>query len=290
MKAIILAGGSGSRLHPITSVISKQLIPVYDKPMIYYPLSILMLAGIREVLVISTPHDTPRFQQLLQDGSQFGINVSYAVQDSPDGLAQAFLIGEKFIDGDPCALILGDNIFYGSELQPKLLRAAARGGDGATVFAYKVKDPQRYGVVELDKDERAISIEEKPSAPKSRNALTGLYFYDSNVVDYARSIKPSSRGELEITDVNKLYLQQSKLYVELLGRGTVWLDTGTMSSLLDAAKFVETTEERQGLKVCCPEEVAWRMGFIADEDLEAMAVPLAKSPYGAYLLEILKDD
>lgn len=286
MKAIILAGGSGTRLHPMTSVMSKQLLPVYDKPMIYYPLSILMLAGLRDILVISTPQDTPRFEQLLADGSHLGLNISYAVQPSPDGLAQAFLIGEQFINGDSCALILGDNIFYGSELQTKLKRAASR-NDGASVFAYQVKDPERYGVVELDKDEKAISLEEKPKQPKSRNAITGLYFYDKNVTDYSKSLKPSPRGELEITDLNKIYLENQKLFVEVLGRGTVWLDTGTMSSLLAAANFVETTEERQGLKVCCPEEIAWRMGYINSEELEKIAKPLVKSPYGDYLFEIL---
>ena len=288
MKAIILAGGSGTRLYPMTQVISKQLLPVYDKPMIYYPLSILMLAGIREILLISTPQDTPRFKELLGDGSRLGLEIAYAVQASPDGLPQAFVIGERFIGGDRCAMILGDNIFYGSDLQPKLQRAAAR-TEGATVFAYPVRDARRYGVVELDASDRAISLEEKPSHPKSRYAVTGLYFYDAEVASLARTLKPSARGELEITDLNRLYMERQKLYVEVLGRGTAWLDTGTQSSLLAASNFVETLEERQGFKVCCPEEIAYRMGYISAEQLAGIAAPLAKSGYGAYLLDIVRD-
>ncbi|MDH4110514.1 MAG: glucose-1-phosphate thymidylyltransferase RfbA [Gammaproteobacteria bacterium] len=286
MKGIILAGGSGLRLYPMTQVISKQLLPVYDKPMIYYPLSILMLAGIRDILVISTPQDTPRFQGLLGDGTHLGLNFSYAVQAAPEGLAQAFLISEKFIDGRPCSLILGDNIFYGSELQAKLLRAAGR-TQGATIFAYAVRDPKRYGVVELDADERAIRLEEKPTNPRSRYAVTGLYFYDSEVCRIARQLKPSARGELEITDLNRIYLDRGELHVEVLGRGTAWLDTGTQESLLAASNFVETIEERQGFKVCCPEEIAYHMGYISGEQLEALARPLASSGYGDYLLGLL---
>jgi len=286
MKGIILAGGSGMRMYPMTQVLSKQLLPVYDKPMVYYPLSILMLAGIRDILIISTPQDTPRFEGLLGDGSQLGLSLSYAVQHSPDGLAQAFILGEDFIDGEPCALILGDNILYGTDLQVKLNRAAER-ETGATIFAYAVKDPRRYGVVELDAEERAISLEEKPEHPKSRFAVTGLYFYDARVCEFARTIQPSARGELEITDLNKLYLERNELYVEALGRGTAWLDAGTQSSLLAASNFVETVEERQGFKICCPEEIAYHMGFISAEQLEAIAKPLAKSSYGDYLLDLL---
>jgi glucose-1-phosphate thymidylyltransferase len=288
MKAIILAGGSGTRLYPMTSVLSKQLLPVFDKPMIYYPLSTLMLAGIREILVISTPEDTPRFEQLLGDGTRLGLQISYAVQHAPEGLAQAFIIGARFIGDDHCAMVLGDNIFYGTDLPAKLKRVAAR-PEGATVFAYAVRDPRRYGVVELDAEERAISIEEKPQNPKSRYAVTGLYFYDSDVVALARSLKPSARGELEITDLNRLYLGRQQLYVEILGRGTAWFDTGTQESLLGASNFIHTVEERQGFKISCPEEIAYRMGYISAAHLERIAAPLAKSGYGEYLLEILQE-
>ncbi len=288
MKGIILAGGSGLRLYPMTQVISKQLLPVYDKPMIYYPLSILMLAGIREILVISTPQDTPRFESLLGDGSQFGLDISYAVQGAPEGLAQAFIIAEDFIAGEPCSMILGDNIFYGSDLQPKLQRAAAR-TEGATIFAYAVSDPERYGVVEIDAQERAVALEEKPANPRSRYAVTGLYFYDAEVCGLAKTLEPSARGELEITDLNRIYLERDELSVEVLGRGTAWLDTGTQNSLLAASNFVETIEERQGFKVCCPEEIAYYMGYITDSELRKLAEPLASSGYGDYLLGLLSD-
>jgi glucose-1-phosphate thymidylyltransferase len=287
-KGIILAGGSGTRLYPVTKAVSKQLLPVYDKPMIYYPLSVLMLAGIRDVLVISTPADTPRFADLLGDGSAWGMNLSYCVQPSPDGLAQAFVLGRDFVGGDPSTLILGDNIFYGHDLAAMVRRAAAR-EDGATVFAYHVHDPERYGVVEFDADRRAISLEEKPAKPKSRYAVTGLYFYDRRVCDIAAAVKPSARGELEITDVNRAYLELGALDVELMGRGFAWLDTGTHESLLQASSFIETIEARQGLKVACPEEIAFRAGWIDAQRLEALAQPLAKNGYGQYLLRLLSD-
>lgn len=286
-KGIILAGGSGTRLHPATLAISKQLLPVYDKPMIYYPLSTLMLAGIREILIISTPQDTPRFTQLLGDGSQWGLNLQYAVQPSPDGLAQAFLIGEQFLNGAPSALVLGDNIFYGHDFQ-KLLRDADAQQTGSTVFAYHVQDPERYGVAEFDAQGRVLSLEEKPKVPKSNYAVTGLYFYDAQVVELAKSLQPSPRGELEITDLNTLYLQQGQLNVQLMGRGYAWLDTGTHDSLLEAGQFIATLEQRQGLKVACPEEIAFRAGWIDAAQLEQLAQPLLKNGYGKYLVQCLK--
>ncbi|ABC24644.1 glucose-1-phosphate thymidylyltransferase [Rhodospirillum rubrum] len=289
MKGIILAGGSGTRLYPMTHAVCKQLLPIYNKPMIYYPLAVLMMAGIRDVLIISTPTDLPRFIEMLKDGSQWGLNLSYAEQAEPRGLAEAFLIGADFVGGEPCALVLGDNIFHGHDL-PMILRRAAARTSGATVFGYHVQDPERYGVVDFDSDGNALSIEEKPKNPKSNYAVTGLYFYDDKVVDYARDVKPSPRGELEITDINNMYLKEKSLRVEVMGRGFAWLDTGTYDSLLEAATFVRTVESRQGLMVACPEEISWRLGYISDDQLEKLTYNLRKTSYGQYLLQVLKTE